>query len=156
MAQQQRKRYSSDPKRRAEELVAEGRIGGARPGAGRPRKRPDPSHPRPAAAAVAAAASEHSAQVAKVFVDALQSEDLTDAQKVVAMKTFLGVEDRETRREHEEIRHTARDEISAMSLEEIEADLAEMLSNPLIRRAFSAALSAVEDDSAPLSSNSCH
>jgi hypothetical protein len=100
-----RRKYSSDPSERAKELVAEGRFGGKREGAGRPAKgvtEIQPNHPRPAAAAVRRAASQNADRIAQVFISVLDDETATDAQKVRSMRALLDVEQREVGIELEE------------------------------------------------------
>jgi hypothetical protein len=124
-------KYSSDPAQRARELHAEGRLGGRRFGkmGGRPRKAPASSHPRPAAAAVAEAAAENADLIAKTFADVLNDDSISDTRKITALRTWLGIEARETDRERDE----ERDELAALSRDEVEEELTRLLGNPMVR-----------------------
>ena len=109
-----RKRYSSDPSERARELVAEGRLGGARPGSGRPPKKRTEAQAgerRTAASVIAAWAREHGEQMAQVFVDVLDDPDASDRQKIHAVKVMLGIESKEAELQLLEERNGSRREL---------------------------------------------
>jgi hypothetical protein len=88
-----RKRYSSDPKVRARELVAEGKIGGPRAGSGPKPKRT--TEPQRASSVVAQAAKDHAEQIAATFTNVITDPDASDRQKMHASKTLVAIEARE-------------------------------------------------------------
>lgn len=98
------RKYSSDPKTRAAELVAEGKLGGRREGAGRPRKvSPETqSHPRPASAHMAAGIAELGPQMLGVIRDVLEDDTASDGAKLRALKAAVGIELKETELQLEE------------------------------------------------------
>lgn len=97
------KRYSSDPKQRAAELVAEGKIGGKRKGAGRPRKPTSDSQRKRASTVIAERAREVAPQMAAALVDVLLADDATRTEKMRAVKVLTGIEGVETDRERDEL-----------------------------------------------------
>ena len=76
------KRYSSDPKTRAAELVAEGKIGGRRQGAGRPRKGVTERQRKRASTVITEYASENADRIAGVLLDVLLADDATRTEKM--------------------------------------------------------------------------
>lgn len=138
-----RKRYAADRSERARQLVEDGKIGGARPGAGRPPKANTESQGRrPAAEAVAAAARQHSESIAQVFVDVLQDDTASDSEKLRAMRALLGVETTEAKIQLEESKQSDLDPVTPESRKEAEANLSRALANPLVASRIAAALTA--------------
>jgi len=141
------RRYSSDPKTRAAELVADGKIGGKRDGAGRPRKSTSESQSlqrRPAAQAVARAAREHADKIGQVFIDVLEDDDASDRQKVHAMRALIGIEQKEAalQLEEESAGRTPADEVPSDRGELTAALAAKLANDPLLRQQFSRLLAA--------------
>lgn len=127
------KRYSSDPKTRAAELVAEGKIGGKREGAGRPRKVTSDGQRKRASTVIAEGARELAPQMAQVIADCLLDPDATRVDKMRALKLAVHVEGVETDREKEELcdPDSVRFQELAASADEARANLSKMLSDPL-------------------------
>jgi hypothetical protein len=98
---QPRKKYSSDPKTRARELVAEGKFGGRQPGAGR-RRKPDSQKPKRASAAIAQAARDNADKIASVFTGIVNDDDASRHIKMRAAKLAVDIEGREAERVREE------------------------------------------------------
>lgn len=135
-------RYSSDPKQRARELVRDGKIGGARPGAGRPRKQHTAkAHPRPAAARIAELAAENADEIAAVAIDVLLSKKATHNEKVRAIRALVGIEQREAALEVAEISEPPPQAALPATRSGMEAELARMLTDPIVRDRFLALLS---------------
>jgi hypothetical protein len=123
-----RKRYSSDPKERARQLVAEGKIGGARPGSGRPRKDRTQTgdHLPTAASVVAKAARENADKIVAVFEDAVEAGQ-ADRTRLAAAKSWLGVEGEEAEREIRQAEaEVERQALESMSRDELVESLAAM------------------------------
>jgi hypothetical protein len=143
------RKYASDPRERARELVRDGKLGGARPGSGRPRKstgKSQSNHPRPAAAAIAAFARDHADELAQVFADVLDDPDATDAQKLRAVRSMLGIEMKETEFQLEERKlNRPAPTPEHGSAEDAAAQLAARLAaNPIVTRRLLAVLAPVE------------
>jgi hypothetical protein len=142
------KRYSSDPKTRAAELVAEGKLGGARPGAGRPRKSVTEAQPKRASTAVTEWAQQNPELIASVIPDVLNDPDASDHLKLRAVKLGLRVESDEVERQ----RQDEREGRSPAELPDPNADHSELVAllaakfaaNPLLARRLGAVLSAVD------------
>lgn len=135
------KRYSSDPSTRAKELIADGKIGGPREGAGRPRKKSPPTGSRPAAAYITERLPELAPQILRVFKDVLTDPSATDRDKIRAVSSMIGIENRETAREAEERRESPAAYETPGDRAGMETELVRMLSDPLIRKRFSVLLS---------------
>ena len=145
MAAAKGKKYSSDRRKRYQELRDEGRVGPqfGKLG-GRPPKRSRDNHPRPAAKAIAEAAREHADDIAGVFRDVLLDPHATDTEKLRAVKTMVGIETGEERieREDRKLGRTPDPDIASMSREELVASLAEMFNRtPQLRSALAGAQS---------------
>lgn len=83
------KKYSSDPKERARQLVAEGKIGGARKGAGRPR------HKR-ASELVAEKAETHANKIVAAYLNALDPNNTIKPEiRLQAAREWLEIERQE-------------------------------------------------------------
>lgn len=146
------KRYSSDPKTRAAELVAEGKIGGRRQGAGRPRKGVTERQRKRASTVITEYASENADRIAGVLLDVLLADDATRTEKMRAVKLLTGIETAETDRERDELA----DPNSAASLEMAEtveeakstlaAKLADPITGPRLRAALAAFLAEAGED----------
>ena len=121
------KRYSSDPKERARQLVAEGKIGGPRAGSGRPRKdRQTGDHLPTAASVVAKAARENADKIVAVFEDAVEAGQ-ADRTRLAAAKSWLGVEGEEAEREIRQAEvEVERQALETMSRDELVESLANM------------------------------
>jgi hypothetical protein len=90
------RRYSSDPKTRAAELVADGKLGGARPGAGRPRKKhPDSQKRKRASTAITEAARENADKIASVISDVVNDPEASRHVKLRAAKLAVDIEHKE-------------------------------------------------------------
>ncbi|MEZ5076972.1 MAG: hypothetical protein R2725_05975 [Solirubrobacterales bacterium] len=133
------RKYSADPAERARELVAEGKIGGRRRGAGRPRKHTSEAQQPPRAATVVAeAARANSDKIAKVFTDVLSNPESSDRHKVQAVKAMLGIEGSEEDRQRDERRDDRSPERPEIETrEQALASLAESLSDPIVAERFS-------------------
>lgn len=143
------KGFSSDPKQRMKELrerglmtPEHGHLGG------RPKKSAtDTQRPKRAGTAVAEAAAENADKIAEVFASTLTSDELSDRQKVQALKVWLGVERVETDRERDERGDPANAErFEIANREDAERALSEALGNPIIRNRLSALLAAAPPD----------
>jgi hypothetical protein len=141
-----RKRYSSDPKTRAAELVAEGKLGGRREGAGRPRKHSEPQSVR-ATSVIADGIRENADLAARVVPDVLRDPEASDRVKMAAIKLGLRIEsaDEDRRREDErEGRSRAHDIDPDADRDELAAALATKLANnPMLARSLGAVLSRI-------------
>lgn len=141
------KRYSSDPSERAKELVAEGRFGGKREGAGRPRKvSPESQSARPAAAHIAAGVAELGPQMLGVIRDVLEDEEASEGAKLRALKAAVGVESKEAELQLVESqlgRPTQTPEFDTRE-ESVSALVSKMRANPLLAQQMRAVLSAAE------------
>lgn len=149
------KRYSSDPTERAKELVAEGRFGGKREGAGRPRKvSPESQSPRPASAHVAAGVAELGPQMLGVIRDVLTDDQASDGAKLRALKAAVGIELKETELQLEEAKRTGSRPPDFDTPEEGATQLMDKLrANPILRDRLLAVLTAA-DGSAGVASDS--
>lgn len=127
------KRYSSDPKQRAAELVAEGKIGGKREGAGRPRKVTSDGQPKRASTVIADYVRENAEDMAKVITDCLLDPDASQLDKMRAVKLAVGIDSRESDREREELAdpNSARSQELAETAGEAKENLTRMLSDPV-------------------------
>lgn len=97
------RRYSSDPSERARQLVAEGKLGGARPGAGRPRKSvADTQKRKRASTVITEAARENADKIAGVFNDVIGDPDASRHIKLRAAKLAIDIEHREDAHAREE------------------------------------------------------
>ena len=135
------KRYSSDPKTRADELVAEGKIGGKRSGAGRRRKGVTGSQKNRALTTVVEGLRENADLMARVIPDVLRDPHATKAEKMQAARLAIRIEAAEEERRREEERGGGHDEPAhAEDREAIVAHLARALSNPIVRQRLAAAL----------------
>ena len=126
-----KRQYSSDPTTRAKELVAEGKLGGKRKGAGRPKGTTTKPQPRRASTVIAEVARENGDKIAGVLVDALLDPDASKADRMRAIKMLVGTEDRETDRERDEASDPSRAAVTAADGEEAKAKLARMLNDPV-------------------------
>ena len=142
------KRYSSDPKQRAAELVAEGKIGGKREGAGRPRKLTSDGQRKRASTVIAEYARENAEQMAKVITDCLLDPDASQMDKMRAVKLAVGIDFRESDRERDELAdpNSAQSQEIAANAEEAKAQLAGMLSDPVTGERLKSALAELLDD----------
>lgn len=136
------KRYSSDPKTRAAELVAEGKIGGKREGAGRPRKVTTERQRKRASTVVAEAAAENADKIAGTLLDVLLSEDATRSEKMRAVRVLTRIEGTETDRERDELAdpNSSLSQELAQSADQAKANLARMLSDPVTGQRLRATL----------------
>lgn len=127
------RRYSSDPRERARQLVQEGKIGGARPGAGRPRKHTADGQRKRASTVIAEHARENAEQMAKVVTDCILDPDATQAEKMRAVKLAVGIDVRESDRERDELAdpNSARSQELAANAEQARDKLSAMLSDPV-------------------------
>lgn len=149
-------RYSSDPKERARQLVADGKIGGKRPGSGRPRKDQTQTGDQlpTAASVVAQAARENADKIVKVFEDAVEAGQ-TDRTKLAAVRTWIGVEGEEAEREiREQEAEVERKALESMTRDELAESLARMFArNPtlaaMLRNASQPALAALAASAEP-------
>jgi hypothetical protein len=141
-----RKRYSSDRKTRAAELVAEGRLGGAQPGSGRPRKSVTEAQPKRASSAVTEWAQANPDLIASVIPDVLNDPDASDHLKLRAVKLGLKVESDEVERQRQDEREgIAPASAIPTDRRELESHLAALLiSNPIVARRMGALLSGVD------------
>jgi hypothetical protein len=141
-----RKRYSSDPKTRAAELVADGKLGGARAGAGRPRKHTDAQSVR-ATSVIADGIRENADLAARVVPDVLRDPDASDRVKMQAIKLGLRIESADEDRRREDEREGRR----AAELPDLDGDrdvlaaalAAKLAANPMLARRLAAVLSGV-------------
>ncbi len=135
------KRYSSDPKTRAGELVAEGKIGGKRSGAGRPRKGVSGNEKKRALTTVAEGLREKADLMAGVIPDVLNDPNASKAEKMQAARLAIRIEAAEEERRREEERRGGHDEPAhAEDRGAIVSHLARALSNPIVRQRLAAAL----------------
>jgi hypothetical protein len=107
-ATQEKKHYPSDPKERARMLVAEGKIGGPRPGSGRPRK-------KRAAELIAEKAQRNAEKIWSAFEDALEPSK-PDSIRLAAAKELVALENRESElqlKEERAFEDTPKDELIA-------------------------------------------
>jgi hypothetical protein len=139
------KRYSSDPKQRAAELVAEGKIGGKRKGAGRPRKVTSDGQRKRASTVIAEYARENAEEMAKVITDCLLDPDATQAEKMRAVKLAVGIDSKESDRERDELAdpNSSLSQEIAESADEARANLARKLSDPVTGQRLRDALAGV-------------
>jgi hypothetical protein len=142
-----RKRYSSDPKTRAAELVKDGKLGGARPGAGRPRKTHSEPQPMRATQAIAEGLRENAELAAAVIPSVLLDPTASKGQKMAAVRLGLKIESDQA--EHE--RQEAREGRHPAELPDLDGDrtvlaaalAAKLAGNPLLARRLAAVLSGV-------------
>jgi hypothetical protein len=126
------RRYSSDPKTRAAELVKDGKIGGKREGAGRPRKSTsDTQRPKRASTVVAEALRENAELVASVIPDVVNDPDASRHIKLRAAKLAVDIEGREAERTREEDERAGRFRAGGGELPEDRDELAAMLASKL-------------------------
>jgi hypothetical protein len=139
------KRYSSDPKQRAAELVAEGKIGGKRKGAGRPRKPTSDGQRKRASTVIAERAREVAPQMAAALVDVLLADDATRTEKMRAVKVLTGIEGVETDRERDELAdpNSSRAQEIAANADEAKEQLTQMLADPVTGQRLRDALAGV-------------
>lgn len=137
------KRYSSDPKTRAAELVAEGKIGGKRKGAGRPRKLTSERQRKRASQVIAERARDVAPQMAAVLADVLLDDEATRSEKLRAVKAMVNIEGVESDRERDELADPAstRSQEIAATADEARERLAEMLNHPVSGPRLRAAMS---------------
>lgn len=131
-----RKKYSSDPKTRARELVAEGKFGGRQPGAGRPRK-PDSQKRKRASTVVAETARENADKIAGVFTDIVNDPEASRHIKLRAAKLATDIEGRETDRAREEderagLSRSSRDDLPQDRDALVEALASKLAANPIL------------------------
>jgi hypothetical protein len=142
-----RKRYSSDPKTRAAELVAEGKLGRARPGAGRPRKHTEAQRPS-ASSVIADALRDNADLAASVVPDVLRDPNASDSMKLRAVKLGLRIEDADENRRREDEREGRRPPESidpaADHSELVRSLVAKLAENPMVAHQLAAVLSRVE------------
>ena len=100
------KRYSSDPKERAKQLVAEGKIGGAREGSGRPRK-------RRVSEVINEKIEAHAEEIWSVYLDSI-SETSSPQIRLQAARDLLEIERKEVehqRSEDEDLKRMNKDQL---------------------------------------------
>jgi hypothetical protein len=143
-----RKRYASDPKTRARELVEDGKIGGPRPGSGPRRKKHPDSQSVRASSVIAEELREHSDLAASVIPDVLRDPNASDRLKLAAIKLGLKIESDQADHDRQDEREGRR----SLDLPDADADRDELASglaaklaaNPIVARRIAALLSAVE------------
>lgn len=137
------RKYSSDPSERARELVRDGVIGGARPGAGRPRKSASDSQQR-ASSVVADAATQNADRIAATFIDTINDPDASRRAQMHASKTLIAIEAKEGERQRADDREgIARASDLPEDRDELAAALAAKLAaNPILARRLGALLAA--------------
>lgn len=141
------RRYSSDPKIRAAELVRDGKIGGRREGAGRPRKSTSGSQkPKRASTVVAEALRDNAELVASVIPDVVNDPDASRHVKLRAAKLALEIEGREAERVREEDERlgrfrSGRGELPADRDALVQALAAKVAANPMLAAQLGAVLS---------------
>jgi hypothetical protein len=137
------KKYSSDPKTRARELVAEGRFGGRQPGAGR-RRKPDSQKPKRASTVIVERLRENPELVASVIPDVMNDPDASRHMKLRAAKLAIDIEGREEEHRREDKREGRnRDRLAELPQDRealAEALAAKLASNPLLARSLAAVL----------------
>jgi hypothetical protein len=140
------RRYSSDPKTRAAELVKDGKIGGKREGAGRPRKSTsDSQKPKRASTVVAEALRENAELVASVIPDVVNDPDASRHMKLRAAKLAVDIEGKEAERLREEDERlgrfgSGRGELPADRDALVETLAAKVAGNPMLAAELGAAL----------------
>lgn len=100
------KRYSSDPKERAKQLVAEGKIGGAREGSGRPRK-------KRVSEVINEKIESHAEEIWNVYLDSI-SETSSPQIRLQAARDLLEIERKEVehqRSEDEDLKRMNKDQL---------------------------------------------
>ena len=154
MATAQKRRYSSDPAERARELVAEGKLGGPRKGAGRPRKLTSERERKRASTVIAERAREVAPQMAAALADVLLDDDATRSEKLRAVKAMVNIEGVETDRERDELADPAstRSQEIAATADEAKENLSQMLADPVTGSRLRSALAGLLSETASTSS----
>jgi hypothetical protein len=138
------RRYSSDPKTRAAELVKDGKLGGARPGAGRPRKSvADTQKRKRASTVITEAARENADKIAGVFSDVIGDPEASRHVKLRAAKLAIDIEHREDAhaREEDDRLGRSRGELPQDRDALVDALAQKLAGNPLLAAQLGAVLS---------------
>jgi hypothetical protein len=125
-------------------LVSEGKLGGRREGAGRPRKGASKTQKKRASQVITEWAQENGDKLADVIGDVLRDPDATRTEKMRAARLGLKVEAMEEEHCHEDERQGRTRELPIPEdRDEIIGRLAKTLQNPLVRERFAALFAAL-------------